>query len=167
VIQKGFRTRRIVIATTLLNSELYTAENIATLYRQRWQVEIDIRSLKTHMQMEELRCKSPSMVRKEIYCHMLAYNLVRSAILESALIFDKRPRQLSFTGAMQAMNAFLSAVAAQGSNLEAQYQNMLKAISEQKIGDRPDRIEPRLVKHRPKPYKLLNEPRSKARKRAA
>jgi putative transposase len=167
VIQKGFRTRRIVIATTLLNSELYTTENIATLYRQRWQVEIDIRSLKTHMQMEELRCKSPSMVRKEIYCHMLAYNLVRSAIVESALIFDKRPRQLSFTGAMQVMNAFLSAVAARGRNLEAQYQNMLKAISEQKIGDRPDRVEPRLVKHRPKPYKLLNEPRSKARKRAA
>lgn len=167
VIQKGFRTRRIVIATTLLNSETYTAESIALLYRQRWQVEIDIRSLKTHMQMDQLRCKSPSMVRKEIYCHMLAYNLVRSAIVESALIYDKRPRQLSFTGAMQAMNAFLSAVAAQGSNLEAQYQNMLKAISEQQIGDRPDRIEPRLVKHRPKPYKLLNEPRAKARKRAA
>lgn len=167
VIQIGFRTRRIVIATTLLNSRMYTVEQIALLYRQRWQVEIDIRSLKTHMQMEKLRCKSPSMVRKEIYCHMLAYNLVRSAIVESALIFDKRPRQLSFTGAMQAMNAFLSAVAARGSNLEAQYQNMLKAISEQEIGDRPDRIEPRLVKHRPKPYKLLNEPRAQARKRAA
>jgi putative transposase len=167
VIQKGFRTRTIVIATTLLNSALYTVESIATLYRQRWQVEIDIRSLKTHMQMDQLRCKSPSMVRKEIYCHMLAYNLVRSAIVESALVFDMRPRQLSFTGAMQAMNAFLSAVAAQGSNLEAQYQNMLKAISEQQIGDRPDRIEPRLVKHRPKPYKLMNEPRAKARKRAA
>ena len=167
VIQKGFRTRRIVIATTLLNCEMYTSEKIALLYRQRWQVEIDIRSLKTHMQMEQLRCKSPSMVRKEIYCHMLAYNLVRSSIVESALIFDKRPRELSFTGAMQAMNAFLSAVAAQGRNLEAQYQNMLKAISEQTIGDRPDRVEPRLVKLRAKPYKHLNEPRAQARKRAA
>jgi len=167
VIQKGFRTRKIVIATTLLNSETYTAESIALLYRQRWQVEIDIRSLKTHMQMDQLRCKSPSMVRKEIYCHMLAYNLVRSAIVESASIFGKLPCQLSFTGAMQALNAFLSAVAARGSNLEAQYQNMLTAISQQQVGDRPDRIEPRLVKHRPKPYKLLNEPRSKARKRAA
>jgi hypothetical protein len=167
VIQQGFRTRKIVIATTLLNSELYTVEKIAVLYRQRWQVEIDIRSLKTHMQMEKLRCKSPSMVQKEIYCHMLAYNLVRFAIVESALIFNKNPRYLSFTGAMQAMNAFLSAVAAQGTNLEAQYQNMLKAISEQKIGDRPDRTEPRLVKHRPKPNKLLNEPRAQARKRAA
>jgi len=167
VIQKGFRTRKIVIATTLLNSEMYTAESIAALYRQRWQVEIDIRSLKTHMQMDRLRCKSPSMVRKEIYCHMLAYNFVRSAIVESASIFSKLPRQLSFTGAMQALNAFLSAVTARGSNLEAQYQNMLKAISEQQVGDRPDRTEPRLVKHRPKPYKLLNEPRSKARKRAA
>jgi putative transposase len=167
VIQKGFRTRQVVIATTLLDSQIYTAENIALLYRQRWQVEIDIRSLKTHMQMERLRCKSPSMVRKEIYCHMLAYNLIRRAIAEAASIFSKRPCQLSFTGAMQAMNAFLNAVAARGRNLESQYQNMLLAISQHKVGDRPDRIEPRLVKLRPKPYKLLNEPRSIARKRAA
>ena len=167
VVQKGFRTRQIVIATTLLNSKLYTSEKIALLYRKRWQVEIDIRSLKTHMQMEQLRCKSPSMVRKEVYCHMLAYNLVRTAIAESATIFGKQPCQLSFTGAMQAMNAFLNAVAAHGRNLEAQYQNMLVAISENQVGNRPDRVEPRLVKRRPKPYKLLNEPRDRARKRAA
>ncbi len=103
-----------MIATTLLDAEVYTADSIAMLYRQRWQVELDLRSLKTHMQMDRLRCKTPSMVRKEIYCHMLAYNVVRSTIVESSLIFDKRPCQISFTGAMQYSDAFLSAVAARG-----------------------------------------------------
>jgi hypothetical protein len=167
VSQPGFRTRTIVVATTLLNNLACTVDDIANLYRQRWQVEIDIRSLKTHMKMEHLRCMSPEMVRKEIYCHMLAYNLVRRAIVESALIFDKLPRQLSFKGAVQALNAFMSALLANGPNIEAHYQCLLVTISEHIIGDRPDRIEPRKIKRRPKPYKLLNEPRTRARKRAA
>jgi putative transposase len=167
VTQPGFRTRTIVIATTMLNHLADTVEDIADLFRQRWQVEIDIRSLKTHMKMEHLRCMSPEMVRKEIYCHMLAYNLVRRTIVESASIFNKLPRQLSFKGAVQALNAFMSALAACGSNIEKQYQCLLLTVSENIIGDRPDRIEPRKIKRRPKPYKLLNEPRSKARKRAA
>jgi len=166
VSQPGFRTRTIVIATTLLNAVAYTVADIANLFRQRWQVEVDIRSLKTHLQMEHLRCKSPAMVRKEIYCHLLAYNLVRRAIVESAMIFDKLPRQLSFKGAVQAMNAFMNALAACGTNIEEQYQCLLLTISEHIIGDRPDRVEPRRVKRRPKPYKLLNEPRAQARKRA-
>jgi len=167
VTQPGFRTRTIVIATTMLNNLAYTIEDIAVLFRQRWQVEIDIRSLKTHMKMEHLRCMSPEMVRKEIYCHMLAYNLVRRSIVESALIFDKLPRQLSFKGAVQAFNAFISVLIARGPNREEQLQCLLLTISENIIGDRPDRIEPRKIKRRPKPYKLLNELRAQARKRAA
>lgn len=167
VTQPGFRTRTIVIATTMLNNLAYTIEDIAVLFRQRWQVEIDIRSLKTHMKMEHLRCMSPEMVRKEIYCHMLAYNLVRRSIVESALIFDKLPRQLSFKGAVQAFNAFISVLIVRGPNREEQLQCLLLTISENIIGDRPDRIEPRKIKRRPKPYKLLNEPRAQARKRAA
>lgn len=167
VTQPGFRTRTIVIATTMLNNLAYTIEDIAVLFRQRWQVEIDIRSLKTHMKMEHLRCMSPQMVRKEIYCHMLAYNLVRRSIVESALIFDKLPRQLSFKGAVQAFNAFISVLTARGPNMEEQLQCLLLTLSENIIGDRPDRIEPRKIKRRPKPYKLLNEPRAQARKRAA
>jgi hypothetical protein len=167
VTQPGFRTRTIVIATTLLNNLTYTVEDIADLFRQRWQVEIDIGSLKTHMKMEHLRCMSPEMVRKEIYCHMLAYNLVRRSIVDSALIFDKLPRQLSFKGAVQALNAFTSVLNARGPNMNAHYQCLLLSISENIIGDRPDRIEPRKIKRRPKPYKLLNEPRALARKRVA
>ena len=130
------------------------------------EIEIDIRSLKTHMKMEHLRCQSPEMVRKEIYSHMLAYNLVRRVIVESALIFDKLPRQLSFKGAVQALNAFMSVMTARGRNIEQHYQCMLLSVSQNEIGDRPNRIEPRKVKRRPKSYKLLNEPRAAARKRA-
>ena len=107
------------------------------------------------------------MVRKEIYCHMLAYNLVRGAIVESALIFNKLPRLLSFKGAVQALNAFMSAMTACGPNIEQHYQCMLLSISQNEIGDRPNRIEPREIKRRPKPYKHLNERRAAARKRAA
>lgn len=167
ISQPGFRTRTVVIATTMLNSVAYTVEDIANLYRQRWQIEIDIRSLKTHMQMDHLRCKSPEMVRKEIYCHLLAYNLVRRAIVESAMIFDKLPRRLSFKGAAQALNAFVSAINARGPNMEEHYQCLLLTISEHAIGDRPNRIEPRQIKRRPKPYKLLKQPRAQARKRVA
>ncbi len=167
VTQSGFRTRTIVIATTLLNSEAYTVEDIADLFRQRWQVEIDIRSLKTHLQMEHLRCQSPEMVRKEIYCHMLAYNLVRRAIVASALVFSRLLRQLSFKGAAQALNAFMSAMTARGPNIEQHYQCLLLSISENEIGERPNRIEPRKIKRRPKSYTYLNEPRTVARKRAA
>ena len=167
VTQRGFRTRTIVIATTMLHAVDYTVEDIADLFRQRWQVEIDIRSLKTHMKMEHLRCHSPEMVRKEIYCHLLAYNLVRRAIVESAQVFNKLPRQLSFQGAAQALNAFMSAMTTCWPNIEQHYQCMLLSISENEIGERPNRIEPRKVKRRPKSYKNLNEPRAAARKRVA
>ena len=166
ISERGFRTRAVVIATTMLHSGDYTVEDIADLFRQRWQVEIDIRSLKTHMKMEHLRCQSPEMVRKEIYCHMLAYNLVRRVIVESALIFDKLPRQLSFKGAVQALNAFMSVMTARGPNIEQHYQCLLLSVSQNEIGERPNRIEPRKIKRRPKSYKLLNEPRAAARKRA-
>lgn len=167
VKQSGFRSKEITIATTLLDAEVYSAEEIASLYQQRWQVELDIRSIKTHLQMEHLRCKSPSMVRKEIYCHLLAYNLARAAMVESALIFEKNPNQLSFKGAVQAINAFTSAVAAGGRNLELQYQNMLQTIATYEVGDRPNRSEPREKKRRPKTYTLMKLPRHQARKRAA
>ena len=89
VAQKGFRTREVTLATTLLDAEVYTAEELASLYGRRWSVELHIRSLKTQMKMEHLRCQSPQMVRKEIHCHMIGYNLVRAAMLVSALKSDR------------------------------------------------------------------------------
>ncbi len=167
VTQPGFRTRQITIATTLLDAELYTAEDIAELFRRRWQVELDIRSIKTHLRMKHLRCQSPSMARKEIYTHLLAYNLARGMMVEAALVFDREPRQFSFRGAVQAINAFVSAVSAKGTNLEEQYQLMICTIAGATVGDRPDRVEPRQLKRRPPTYRLLRVPRDEARKRAA
>ena len=163
----GFRTKEVTIATTLLDAAIYPAEEIASLYQQRWNVELDIRSIKTQLQMDHLRCQTPSMVRKEIYCHLLAYNLARAAMIEAALIFDKQPRQLSFMGTVQAINAFISAVTANGQHLEQQYQNMLLTIATHEVGDRPGRSEPREKKRRPKTYKLMRMPRHQARKQVA
>ena len=85
VEQQGFRTRTIILATTLLDAQVYTADELANLYRRRWDAELHLRSLKTHMQMEHLRCKTPAMVRKEFYTHLLAYNLIRGMMLEAAV----------------------------------------------------------------------------------
>lgn len=85
VARKGYRVRTITLATTLLDASEYSIEDLAELYIQRWQVELDIRSLKTHMQMDHLRCKHPSTVRKEIYTHMISYNLIRDLIVRAAI----------------------------------------------------------------------------------
>jgi Transposase DDE domain len=165
VTRPGFRTRTITLATTLLDGEFYTAEELANLYRRRWQAELHLRSLKTHMQMEHLRCKKPATVRKEFYTHLLAYNLVRGMMLEAALAAEMAPHQLSFKGAMQSLNIFLGTVIADSANAHRHYAALVWMIGTHQVANRPNRIEPRLVKRRPKQYKHLREPRSIARKR--
>jgi hypothetical protein len=167
VEQQGFRTREITLATTLLDARVYEAEELASLYRRRWLVELHIRSLKTQMQMEHLRCKSPQMVRKEIHCHMIGYNLVRAAMLASALKYDCCPSRLSFTGAMQAVEEFASSLRLQSGRRDQQWDNLLETISELTVGDRPGRQEPRELKQRQKNYKLMKSPRNPNRNRFA
>ncbi|QEG41239.1 IS4 family transposase [Roseimaritima ulvae] len=167
VHQKGFRSREIVLATTLLDAELYTAEELAELYRKRWQVELHIRSLKTQMQMEHLRCKSPQMVRKEIHCHMIGFNLVRAAMLASALKHGLCPTTLSFKGAMQALEEFAACLRLRSGRSVQQWDNLLETISELSVGDRPGRKEERVIKRRPKNYKLMKTPRNPNRNRYA
>lgn len=167
VEQKGYRTREITLATTLLDARVYEAEDLASLYRRRWLVELHIRSIKTQMQMEHLRSKSPPMVRKEIHCHMIGYNLVRAAMLASALKFDYCPSRLSFTGAMQALEEFASCLRLQSGRRDSQWNNLLETISELTVGDRPGRQEPRELKQRQKNYKLMKSPRNPNRNRFA
>lgn len=167
VKQKGFRTRRIILATTLLDAMLYSVDDLAALYCRRWQVELDIRSLKTHMQMEHLRCKSPSMVRKEIYAHMIAYNLIRDLIVMTAIRFDTSPKLLSHKGAVQALNAFSEKLNVGANNIDALEAALYESIAEHPVGDRTPRIHPREIKRRPKNYKLMNKPRHAPRRRAA
>ena len=167
VHEKGFRVRHPVLATTLLDASEYSVLDLADLYAQRWQVELDIRSLKTHMQMDHLRCKSPSMVRKEIYAHLISYNLIRDLIVRTALRYSTSPRCLSHTGAVQALHAFSEKLQAGSDRLAALEDALLESIREHPVGDRKPRVHPREIKRRPKPYKFMTRPRHAARRSAA
>lgn len=165
IVRSGYRTRTIVVATTLLDAELFPPEEIAQLYRFRWDAEINLRSLKTMMNMDVLRCHTPEMVRKEIWAHLLAYNLIRTVIAQAAVQHEKLPRQISFTRAMRTLEAFRPTLAqASDERLPEIYQRLLHAIASHEIGNRPNRLEPRQRKRRPKPYKLMTVPRNQARK---
>jgi hypothetical protein len=106
VPQPGFRTKSIVVVTTLLDPRQATKEDLAALYRARWNAELDLRAIKSAMQMRELRCKTPELVRKEVWAHILAYNLIRTVMAQAAARHDVLPRSISFTGAMQTLEAF-------------------------------------------------------------
>jgi len=162
------RTRAIVVITTLLDPCRYPKREIAALYRLRWQAEIDLRALKQTMQMEMLRCKTPDMLHKELWGQFLAYNLLRTVLAQAAEAHQREPWQISFKGALQTLNAF--AMVLDYTPLECRadiYRELLAAIAEHRVGDRPDRYEPRAVKRRPKPYRFLKEPRRQARARLA
>lgn len=158
------RSRTILIATTLVDADAYPKQSIAALYRQRWHAELDLRSLKTFLHMDVLRCQTPAMVRKEIWVHMLAYNLIRKVMAQAAQEHNVSPRRISFKGTLQTLNAFserLRTCAAK--DLEPLCRCLLDAVAQHRVGNRPDRLEPRAKKRRAKPYRLLNKPRDQAR----
>jgi hypothetical protein len=166
VRQRGFRTRVLVVVTTLLDAAEVAAAELAVLYRVRWQAELDLRALKQTLQMDILRCKTPEMVRKEVWAHLLAYNLIRGVMAEAATEGKLLPVQLSFTAALQLVRAFASLVwTADAEQLEDLRRRLRSALREHEVGDRPNRWEPRARKRRPKHYPFLNETRQKARKR--
>src|SRR5262245_55237227 len=169
VAQPGFRTKALVLATTLLDADEFTKADLAQLYRARWHAELDLRSLKQTLQMDVLRCKTPELVRKELWAHVLAYNLIRTIVAQAASRHGIEPRSISFKGAVQALEAFQPAIALLGEHdLELRrvlYEQLLKAVAGQRVGDRPDRFEPRRRKRRPKPYDRLMKPRHEAKQR--
>ena len=166
VEQPGFRVDELVLVTTMRDGEAYTKEELADLFLQRWNIEVDLRSIKDVLQMDVLRCKTPEMVEKEIWMHLLAYNLIRGGMAEAAEAHDEQPRDLSFKGALQTMTAFQDILRrATPCGREGLMATMLKAIASHRVGDRFGRVEPRANKRRPKPQRYLNEPRAEARKR--
>jgi hypothetical protein len=166
VDRPGFRVKEVVLVTTMLDGVEYTKEDLASLFLERWNVELDFRSIKDVLQMDVLRCKSPEMVEKEVWMHLLAYNLIRGVMAKAAEAHDKRPRHLSFKGALQTMTAFQDILRlAPPEARERLVGVMLEAISRHHVGDRFGRVEPRANKRRPKGQKFLMEPRKKARKR--
>ena len=167
VEQTGFRTRTLVVVTTLLDAEI-TEDDLAQLYRARWNAELDLRSLKQTMQMDILRCKTPELVRKEIWTHLLAYNLIRTIMAQAAITHRIDPRSISFKATIQTLEAFQPVIAMQGrfdsATRRALYRQLLDAIAIHRVADRPDRFEPRRKKRRPKPYERLMKSRRETKR---
>ena len=160
----GYRTQDVTVVTTLLDAEAYPKEEVAELYRARWHVELDLRAIKAHLHMDVLRCKTPAMVRKEIWAHCLAYNLTRRVLAAAAQDKGLPPRYLSFLGAVQTLNEFRWLLVTAAAADRGRYVRVLwLAIASHGVGDRPERCEPRAVKRRPKPLRYLNQPRDVAR----
>jgi len=162
VDQPGFRVSSFYIVTTLLDAEEYPASEIADLYYQRWDVELFFRDIKTTMGMDILRCKTPDMVGKEILMHLIAYNCIRSLMLEAADKSKVKVNRISFKGSIQALRQWEPHL--NQANMSRQKQNDLiqllyESIAGKIIPYRPGRSEPRAVKRRPKPYQLLTLPR--------
>jgi hypothetical protein len=166
VTQRGFRTKMLVIVTTLVDPEIIAAYEIAELYRRRWQAELHLRSLKVVLQMDHLRCKTPHRVRNEFYMHLLAYNLVRRVMALAAIEARVPPWQISFKGTLQTLSNFLPWLAA-SMPLDVGCQTLVASITAHLVGKRPDRFEPRRVKRRPKPHALLQRPRHEYKRLAA
>jgi hypothetical protein len=158
------RVRRLVIVTTLVDAKVYRAKELGDLFRQRWHAELDLRSLKSEMQMEVLRTKSPAMVRKEVAMHLLAYDLIRGIMAEAGRAGGVQPRRLSFTGAMHTVRSFEEVHLYDPVRIRADLPRLLELVVKKRVGDRPDRYEPRAVKRRPKPHPLLRMPRKKAKR---
>jgi hypothetical protein len=164
VTDKTKRVRSLVIVTTLLDAKTYPAKAVGNLFRQRWNAELDLRSLKTEMRMEVLRTRSPEMVRKEIAAHLVAYNLIRGIMAEAARVEKIKPRGLSFKGALHTVRAFEQGHLYDPARIKADLPRLLKLVGQKRLIDRPDRYEPRAVKRRPKPHPLLTMPRKAAKR---
>jgi len=166
VQQKGFRTRTLVVVTTLLDPEKYAAHQIADLYRRRWQAELNLRSLKIVLQMDHLRCQTPHRVRNEFYMHLVGYNLIRRLMAVAAFAAGVEPWTVSFKGALQTINNLLPILSTRVSTDEW-CQALLEAIATHVVENRPHRFEPRVKKRRPKKYKFMREPRENYKRRMA
>jgi hypothetical protein len=168
VQQPGFRCRSMIVVSTLLDAEAVTAGDLAELYRARWNAELDLRSLKHTMQMDILRCKTPELVRKEIWTHILAYNLIRTIIAQAANKHGIEPRTISFKGAIQTLEAFQPLIATHGDCSSTRrctiYDQLLDAVATHRVADRPDRFEPRQRKRRQKKYDRMMKPRNQLKR---
>jgi hypothetical protein len=168
IAQPGFRVKVVVIATTLLDHVAYPPSELAELYRARWNAELDLKSLKQTMQMDVLRCKTPELVRKELWTHILAYNLIRTILAQAADKHHVEPRSLSFKGAIQTLEAFQPVIALQDEHDSGRrlnlYHDLLDAIATHRVADRPDRYEPRVRKRHAKNFAYMRKPRAQIKR---
>jgi hypothetical protein len=146
----GFRTQRVSLITTLLDTTTYPSLEILKLYGFRWEAEVNLKHLKTTLGMDILRCKTPQMVRKEIYVYLLAYNLLCGLMWSAGTTYDTPPLSLSLQGTRHHLNNFmtrlLTVTPTQGHQI---YRTLLKVIAHKAVPLRPGRSEPRVRKRRP------------------
>jgi hypothetical protein len=160
---REFSVKGLVYITTLMDSKHYHKQELAALYEKRWTIEVDLRSLKTHMGMEMLRCKTADMVKKEIAVNLLSYNLIRGNMAQAAVVNNKQARQLSFRAAVQCMSKFaLGFSCLNDHSLHKALYSILNAIASITIGKQKRKNQPRAIKRRPKAYPLLTVPRDVA-----
>jgi len=164
VRQRGFRSKTVVVVTTLVDAQEIPADEIAEIYRRRWQAELQLRSLKVVLQMDHLRCKKPHRVRNEFHMHLLAYNLIRRVMVLSAVDKNMPPWQISFKGTLQHLNNFLPLLV-RCMPLDAGCAALLNSVAAHAVGNRPDRYEPRRIKRRPKPHKWMQMSRQEYKRR--
>jgi len=162
---REIKNKKMVIVTTFLEPKTVSRKEIIDLYSKRWNVEIDLKFIKEVLQMDILRCQTPQMVRKEIGVHLLAYNLIRTVMAQAACLYKLSPREISFKGTIQSLNAFRDKILLLAERTIELYEALLQGIASHRIGNRPGRSEPRAVKRRPKSFPRLTEPREIARGR--
>ena len=158
----GFRPQEIILVTTLVDPKCYPKAKLAQLYQLRWQAtEVNLKHLKTTLKMEMIAAKTPEMVQKEIWVHLLAYNLLRILMWKSAQQAQVSPLRISLQGTRQQFNQFRPQLAhATAKNRRRLYTTLLEVLSDQLVPLRPNRAEPRVVKRRPKPFPRMQQPRS-------
>ena len=161
VTVRELRTGGKTLVTTLLCPKQTPKSALKSLYQSRWHVELDLRNIKTTLGMEKLSCQTPAMAIKEIWVYLLAYNLIRLLMAQAALLADRLPRQLSFKHTVQIWIAW--AEHRTGTEYNDRLYGLFILIAQQRVGQRPGRIEPRAIKRRPKPYPLLTQTRVLAR----
>jgi hypothetical protein len=160
----GFRTHEVVLITTLIDSIAYPASELAALYSKRWTVELHFREIKVLLGLDVLRCLTPTMIRKEIAMHRIAYNLVRLLMQRASVTHHVRLARISFKGTLDSLHHFSDAIHALAGHPRRQaalLEQLLQTIATDLLPLRPGRAEPRAKKRRGKNYHLLTNPRRK------
>jgi IS4 transposase len=150
-----------VLICTLLDARKVPKKALGDLYARRWQVELDLRNIKTTLGMDVLRCRTPAMIEKELWVHLLAYNLIRLLMAQAALEAGIHPRELSFKHTLQLWTQWTSVH--RTSCTDEHRADLFRLIAQLKVGKRPGRIDPRECKRRPKSTRWLKVPREQAR----
>ncbi len=166
IVEKGKRTKLITVVTTLIDDSEHSKAEIAELYGFRWDVELDIRSIKSSLNLGDVRCKSPEMVYCEMWTTLLGYNLIRTTAAGAALLHNKQPRQISFTSTCQyILSSWMLLVCGnvEQKSLRRLWSLFARQVSECEVGNRPGRLEPRVIKRRRHHDKLMQKPREELR----